>query len=192
MKKTVLTGAFIALMMSFLPIYASGQSSAGDKPGTVDAVVTTIQATVEAVDQENRKVTLKDPEGDVVTIDVDENVKNLAQVKVGDILTVDYIEAVTIQVLDKDAAVEAGATAGAAVGTAEPGQKPGAVVVDDITVVVTIEAIDKEQQLVTLKNAEGETKTVKARNPDNLEKVVVGDKVMISYTTALGISVTEK
>ncbi len=190
MKQSLLIGCFIAFVMSFSPVYVSGQNTVSDKPGIIEAVVTTIEATVESVDHENRKVTLKGPEGNRVTIDIEESVKNLSQVEVGDLLTVDYLEAVSIQVLTKDEA-DPGATAGAVVATAEPGQKPAGVLVEGSTVIVTIEAIDKDQQLVTLKNAEGESKTVKARNPDNLEKVMVGDRVMISYTTALGISVTE-
>jgi hypothetical protein len=42
---------------------------------------------------------------------------------------------------------------------------------------------------VTFKGPEGNSHTVKAQDPKNLEKVKVGDKVEITYTEALGISV---
>ena len=191
MKSKVLISCFITLAITFSAIGASGQDSAVDeKPALLEAVVTTLEAKVVMVDQENRKVTLKGPEGKTVTIDVDEDVKNLPQVEVGDLLTVKYIEAVTIQVLSPEDA-EVGLTAVADGKSAKLGEKPAGVVVEEVNLVVTIEAIDKEQQLVTLKGAEGNSKTVKARNPENLEKVKVGDKVMISYSRALGISVTE-
>ncbi len=191
MRQNILIGCFIAFTMSFLPVYATGENTTSDKPGILEAVITTIEATVESVDYESRKVTLKGPEGNLLTIEVEETVKNLPQVEVGDLLTVEYVEAVSIQILGKDEAVELGTTGVAVVASAEPGQKPAGVAVEGITIIATIEAIDKDQQLVTLKNADGESRTVKARNPDNLEKVAVGDKVMISYTTALGISVVE-
>lgn len=191
MKSNVLIGCFVALAITFSAICASGQDSAvEEKPGLLEAVVTTLEAKVEKVDQENRKVTLKGPEGKTVTIDVAEDVKNLPQVEVGDLVTVKYIEAVTMKVLSPEDA-EVGLTAVADEKSAKLGEKPAGVVVEEVTLVVTIEAIDKEQQLVTLKGAEGNTKTVKARNPENLEKVKVGDKVRIIYTRALGISVTE-
>ena len=191
MRQCLLIISFIAFVVSFSPVYASSQGSAEtDKPGVVEAIVTTLEATVVSVDYENRKVTLKGPEGKTLIIDVEERVKNLPQVEVGDLVTVEYIEAVSIQVF-AEGEVEPGAIAVAAVASAEPGQKPAGVQMEEITVVATVEAIDKDQQLVTLKSAEGESKTVKARNPNNLEKVKVGDKVMISYTTVLGISVTE-
>ena len=191
MKGNLLVIIFITFALSFSTVYASGEKSpANEKPGKMGAVVTTLEATVEAVDYETRKVTLKGPEGETVTIDVQERVKNLAQVEVGDRVTVEYIEAVSIQVLP-EGEVEPGVTTVEAVASAEPGEKPAGIEMEEITVIVTVEAIDKDQQLVTLKGAGGESKTVKAGNPDNLEKVKVGDKVMITYTTVLGISVTE-
>jgi len=33
---------------------------------------------------------------------------------------------------------------------------------------------------------------VKVRNPDNLDKVAVGDKVVITYTQAVAVDMTEK
>ena len=46
----------------------------------------------------------------------------------------------------------------------------------EVFVVTTIAAIDTETQMVTLMSASGETKTVKARDPENLKKVKVGHK----------------
>lgn len=191
-KRNVLVVSFLALVMSFSPVYASGtDSAAGEKPEIIEGIMTTVEATVEAVDQKTRKVTLKDSAGKSVTIEVGEEVKNLPQVEVGDLVTVEYLETVAIKVF-AEGEIEAGAAATAAVASAEAGQKPAGVVMEEVVVVTTIEAIDKEQDLVTLKSAEGKSKTVKVRNPENLEKVQVGDKVMITYTTAMAISVTEK
>jgi hypothetical protein len=191
MRRNLLVILLVTLIMSYTSAYASGQESVvNGKPGVIEAVVIKLQATVETIDHENRKVTLKGPEGKTVTIDVEERVENLSQVEVGDMVTVEYVEAVSIQVF-AEGEIEPGANAVAAEVSAELGQKPAGVEMEAITVVATIEAIDKAQQLVTLKGAAGNSKTVKARNPENLEKVNVGDKVMITYTTVLGISVTE-
>jgi hypothetical protein len=42
---------------------------------------------------------------------------------------------------------------------------------------------------VTLKWLNGNTETVKVQDPKNLEKVRVGDQVVITYTEAVAISV---
>lgn len=191
MRLNLLAILLVTFIMSSTAVYASGQESVvKGKPGIIEAVVMKLQATVEAIDQDTRKVTLKSPEGKTIIIDVEERVKNLSQVEVGDIVTVEYMEAVSIQVF-AEGEIESGVNAAAAEVSAELGQKPAGIEMEELTVVATIEAIDKAQQLVTLKGAAGNSKTVKARNPENLEKVNVGDKVMITYTTVLGISVTE-
>lgn len=166
-------------------------SQAQEKPGKVEFVELTLEAVVEAVDHDARKLTLKDADGNSVTIDVDEQVQNLPQVEVGDILEIQYIETVAMQVFAADQA-EPSTGAVVAGARAEAGDKPAGMAVAETSVVVTIEAIDKQTQAVTLKNSDGKTWTVKARDPENLEKVVVGDKVLIVHTQAIGISITEK
>ena len=57
---------------------------------------------------------------------------------------------------------------------------------------VVIEAIDKENETVTVKGPAGNSNTVKVRNPDNLDKVAIGDKVRVTYTEGLAVKVTEE
>ncbi len=52
----------------------------------------------------------------------------------------------------------------------------------------TITAIDKKAHTVTIKGPEGNTETVKAKDPKNLDLVKVGDLVEISYMQALAVS----
>ena len=192
MKLKLLMIGIVALVLSCASIVlATPSETQQTKPGSIDAVEMTILATVETVDHENRKVTLKDTEGNLVTIDVDNQVKNLPQVDIGDTVEVKYIEVVAIQVFAADQA-EPGTSVIAAAKGAETGEKPAVVAMKETTVVVTIEALDKEHETVTLKDSHGESKTVKVRNPANLDKVVIGDKVMITHTQAIGVSVTEK
>lgn len=191
MKVKFMIIAVIAFAMSVSPLYASEQKISAEKPKIEEAVKVTLEATVEAVDQETRMVTLKNSDGKSFTFKAGEEVKNLAQVEVGDLLTIDYIEAVSVEVFAPED-IASGAAAVATAGRAKPGEKPAGVVVQEVTMVTTIAAIDTETQMVTLMNASGETKTVKARNPENLKKVKVGDKVKITVTEALAINMTKK
>ena len=52
----------------------------------------------------------------------------------------------------------------------------------------TITAIDKKAHTVTIKGPEGNTETIKAKDPKNLDAVKVGDLVEIIYAQALAIS----
>ena len=162
-----------------------------EKPAMMEQVTSTMEATVTAINHETRQVTLLDSSGESVTFIAGEQVRNLAQVEVGDNLIMEYIEAIEIQVLAPDEA-ELGAGEISAATRAKPGEKPAGAAISETTLVVVIEAINKENETVTLKGPEGNSKTVKVRNPANLEKVAIGDKVMITYTESLAVVVTEK
>ena len=185
--KRVMTGLGIGCAVLAM---ATGLMAAEAKSGTTvkRAREVALTATVEAIDLPNRLVTLKGPKGDVETIVVDERVKNLPQVQVGDQVVVKYYEGLALRVLAPgEATPSAGATS--AVVTAQPGQKPAAAGKREVTATVTIEAIDQKAGTVTFKGPEGNSATVKAQDPKNLELVKVGDKVEITYTQALAISV---
>ena len=81
------------------------------------------------------------------------------------------------------------ATAASGVTTAKPGEMPARVSARQVTVTASVEAIDKITPAITLKGPEGDVVTVRVVDPKNLEKVKVGDKLAITYTEALAISV---
>ena len=151
----------------------------------------TLEATVESIDRKARKVTLKNKEGESKTFTLDEAAGKLDAVEAGDLLTIRYLAAVTIQVLGQDES-QPGKAGKAVVAQTKPREKPAALAVEETSVVVTIESIDLENERVTLKDKDGKVETVRPRNPENLKKVKVGDLVRITYTEAIGFSVTKK
>jgi len=66
---------------------------------------------------------------------------------------------------------------------------PGGMAAREVSVTATVTAIDKQKGTITLKGPEGKVNTVKVQDPANLDKVSVGDDLMITYTEALAISV---
>ena len=162
-----------------------------ERPSRSESITMTAEATVTAINHETRQVTLQNAAGESFTFIASNEVRNLAQVEVGDLLVVEYMESINIQVLEPGEA-ELGEAAAAAAARAEPGEKPGGAAIAEAVLVVEIVGINKENETVILRDAEGITKTVKVRNPANLEKVVIGDRVMITYTESLAIVVTEK
>ena len=61
-----------------------------------------------------------------------------------------------------------------------------------IRVTATILDLNREQEKATLKMADGSVATVKVQNPANLDKVKVGDTILIRYLEAVEISVKGK
>ncbi len=55
--------------------------------------------------------------------------------------------------------------------------------------IVTVMAIDPKVPSITIQKADGGKMSLKVENPKNIEGVKVGDKVQITYTQALAVSV---
>jgi hypothetical protein len=151
--------------------------------------LTTVTAKVEAVDLEKRLVTVRGPKGNVVEIEAGPEVRNLPQVKVGDMVVVKYQESIAFD-LKKEAGAPEAAAAGL-VARADEGAKPAAGGARVIVADVVIQAIDPKTMMVTVKGPKGNIYDVKARDPKRLETIKVGDQVRVTYTEALAVSVEE-
>jgi len=158
--------------------------------GTIAENTVTVTAKVTAVNQKTRMVTLKGADGKSVTFHVDDSVKNLPQVRKGDLVTATYYESLAYSVMRAGDATR-GVAVAQDLATAKPGERPGAIGAQAVTVTAKIKAIDKKNNTVTLKGPKGNLKTVKVKDPSNLDKVKVGDLVQITYTEALAIGVEE-
>jgi Cu/Ag efflux protein CusF len=182
--RSVRTAVSISLFSILSFSYAQAQETKGQ------AVVSseTVTATVVKVDQKTREVTIKTKDGKTHSFVAGDDVKNLAQVKKGDIITAVYTEAIAYEVKKHGST---GVTTSSAAATAKPGEKPGAAVAHQTTVTVLITAIDPKTPTVTFMGPRGNSETIKVRDPKNLNGVKVGDKVDITYTEALAIKVDE-
>lgn len=156
--------------------------------GTVGEGLVSATAKVKALDLKTRMVTLQRADGSLVKFRAGDNVRNLAQVKVGDDVTVAYYESLAYEV-KKPGEGAPGAVVAEDMQRAKLGAKPGAAGARVTTLTATITAIDKAAMTVTLRGPDGETTTVKARDPQKLDRVSVGDLVEITYTEAVAVSV---
>jgi hypothetical protein len=182
MRRIVALGIAIAL--------AACASSNEPKVSREESQVTSFKARVAAVDQQTRVVTLIGPDGGRTTFRADEAVKNLPQVKVGDEVVGTLVETLLIEVRKPspdDKATAASVTD--VVATAEPGQKPAGLFVRQVQALYTVESIDKAKGGGTLRDASGKSTFVKARDPAVLDRVKVGDTVVVTLTEGLKLEV---
>ncbi len=154
-----------------------------------EAVMSTVvvTATVTKIDQKTREVELRTEDGLLHTIIAGDEVKNLAQVEVGDVISATYVEALAYEV--KKGGNGEAARAGVAAAAAEPGARPAAAIAAQVAVTVTITAIDAEVPSVTFKRPDGSTRTIKVLHQEKLQGVNVGDSVEITYSEALALKV---
>jgi len=177
----------VLLCALVLSACATGQQPG---PSREEAAVTAFRARVDAIDHQTRVVTLVGEAGDKLTFRADEGVRNLGQVKVGDVLEGELVEKLLVEARaatdeEKDAPVSIAEAAA----RAEPGQKPAGLFVRELKAVFTIAEIDKAAGGGTLRDAEGELHFVKARDPRVLDRLKVGDTVVVTYTEALRLEV---
>ena len=59
-------------------------------------------------------------------------------------------------------------------------------------VVATVEGLDRPTRSVTLKGPRGKYITVRARELENLQKLRLGDTIVVTYAEALAISLEKK
>ena len=65
-----------------------------------------------------------------------------------------------------------------------------ATVARQMTATVTVEAVDLKAASVTIRKDDGSRSSFKVENKKHLEGLKAGDRVLITYTMALGVSVT--
>lgn len=147
----------------------------------------TVKATVAAIDHANRTVSLRGPEGNVVTLVVDDNVTRFDQLKVGDTVTAHYYESVAYQILKPGIPAPPDTVTDG--GGKFVGDKPGGVVVSKSVRTVTIEAIDLATPAVTVKASDGTVASYRVRHVEYLKDLKVGDQVTIRKTAGLMIAV---
>jgi len=189
MKKLVPTAVAVVLGIAFgAPALAQQPAAAPkviDAAAKMDAVKVT--AVVQAIDLKNRIVTLTGPAGNTFSVVVDESVKNLPQVKVGDQLVVRYFEALVIDFQKGDGIRSATVWEDAA--KAKPGAKPGMAAAGRVTMVTNIWAIDPAKGTVIVRGPLGHFAEVKLKDKAMLTGVKVGDQMKITYTEAVAIGI---
>jgi hypothetical protein len=149
----------------------------------------TRSATVTKIDMDKRLVTLDDGSGKSVIIKAGPEVKNLPQLKVGDVVNATYYESIAYEVHKPGTLSDTSTQAASGVASAPPGSKPGAIAADIVRITATIVSIDKSTPSVTLRTQDGELVAVKVLHPEKLDEVAVGDVAEIFLSQAVAITV---
>lgn len=156
--------------------------------------VVTMEATVTKVDQKTRDITLRGPKGKEIAVKAGPDVKNLAQLEVGDTVTLKYLRAAALEILPADSAPLGKQEQGDSM-TAGAGEKPGAVAGHSVSITAKLTAIDMKNHTVTLAGADGKPHVIEVKDPKlqaRMANLKVGELVRITYAEALGITVSAK
>jgi len=187
--KMLTIAAAVSLSLAALPLAAQTTGAVvGSAPGMAGAAQTVkVTATITAIDKATRDVTLKGPEGNLATVTAGPEVKNFDNLKVGDQVDMQYIEALTLE-LKKGGGLVVGRTEKADAVGAKKGETPGGAVGRQVTIVADVVATDPAKQTITLKGPQ-RTVTMRVPDPEQFKRIAKGDQVEAKYTQAIAVAV---
>jgi hypothetical protein len=199
-----LIGAMTALLIGAgiviaAPLAAEAQSPP-QSPPTATGVVAVgpgqavaaqqVEATAKviAVESDTRMVTLKRSDGKIVVITCGDEVRNFAQIKVGDTVRTTYTMALSLE-LKKGAVSKGPVTEEQAMARAPQGAQPAGAVARKVTAMADVIAVDRTKHIVTVKGPLGNQVELDVEDPAQLENINKGDHVLVTYVEAIAVSV---
>jgi len=141
------------------------------------------------IDATTRAITLKNQDGES-TIIAGPEVKNFAEIKVGDRFDVVYELAVAVELVKVKNPGATSEQVTTTTATAPQGDKPGMITTNTVTATANVEAIDTAKNTVSLKGPQGNIFKVKVKNADLLKDIAVNDQVKVVYTEAIAAVVS--
>ncbi len=181
-----------ALVAATLAVPALGQTTGViSAPGMAAAArVETASATVTAIDLATREVTLRRANGTTFTVVAGPDARNLPQLRVGDTVTIDFYDALTLELKKGGTGAPASRSDALAGSRAELGQRPGGIATRERVIVADVIAVDPTRQTVSLRGVGGKVLDLPVKDPEQFRRIAVGDQVQATYVEAVALSIT--
>ncbi len=187
--KTKLTLSLIVLCLLAVP--ALTLSNAVYAQGVEMANTRVVVATVVALDPATRDMTLRGPDGGIVTIRIPPTDPHFDQIEVNDNVKVEYRESVALYI--GQPGEKPATTAETVTATSPKGTQPKAVVAGVVEVSAKVLAVDKQQRLLTLELPDGRQVTTRVdESLPGFENVNVGDTVHARLTEAVALTLEKQ
>jgi hypothetical protein len=176
---TVLSATSFVAMAADIPLSATIEA---------DQVTTKVLA----VDAANHQVVLEGAEGRQVHVQLSDKAKNLANLKVGDLVKVEVQRSVAAYLdTDVDKGLPGTVERSGELRKAPGSENPGGEAYRQIQVQLKITKIDLKNNQVTLQNPQGQSKTLDVKKPEiqaKLKDLKVGQSVVVTYTDVLKVT----
>lgn len=179
-----------AIAMGGLALALLGCAAMSPPRTTTTSTLTTAEATVVSVDEASRRVVLAGTDGSSLEVTAGPEVRNLAQLRAGDTVRMDFFQATTVGMADP---ADAGGVAKTVIaGRAPEGDKPGGMAASNTSLVVTVVSYDRNNRIVTFRTPSGATR--QAVVPPELrgfaERRGPGSRVLVSLTEAVAVTIS--
>ena len=176
---TVLSATSFVAMAADIPLSATIEA---------DQVTTKVLS----VDAANHQVVLEGAEGRQVHVQLSDKAKNLANLKVGDLVKLEVQRSVAAYLdTDVDKGLPGTVERSGELRKAPGSENPGGEAYRQIQVQLKITKIDLKNNQVTLENPQGQSKTLDVKKPEiqaKLKDLKVGQSVVVTYTDVLKVT----
>lgn len=148
-----------------------------------------IQGRITVLDPQQQRAVITGPKGNAIEVFWGDNVRNAAQMAVGDTVSLRYQQALLLSLNKVDGQGPATREVLEQSARSQAGDKPGAVKVRTVRLRANIVAMDAARGTLVLQGVEN-TIELGVERPELLAKVKVGDRVEATYRDALAVEVT--
>lgn len=152
----------------------------------IESGLTTIAGVVRAIDHTSRVLTISKSDGTFVSIDAPAKAERFDEVNIGDRIRVTYYDVISARVKPAD---EPAVDTSSSALTPSVGGGLGGTSANQRTMTVTIVALDRENRAVTFTGPGNFRRSRWVRDSTNLEEFNVGDRIDVTWTTAVVIAV---
>jgi hypothetical protein len=159
------------------------------EPGAGKAVQTVrTTASVVGIIPDTRTVSLKRADGKIVEIRAGEEVRNFDMIKIGDTVTAEYTQALSLE-LKKGGGGLRERNEVTAMTRAPVGAQPSGTVERTVSVLADVVKVDSKARQITLRDPNGKLVDLAVHDADQLNRVKQGDQVQALYREAIAIAV---
>lgn len=166
------------------------QRAAGEPASFLAEELDEVAAAVVAIDSAKRLISLETDDGREFTVEAGQDVRNFAQIEVGDEVNVQYYQALAAEVTKAEASSEEDAVL--LESRAAEGDKPAGASGTLYTAIVTIDSVDAATSTVSFTGPEGkqrETTVERDEAREFVSQLKPGDRVRLTYGEAFAIAV---
>ena len=154
-----------------------------------ESEIRSYSGTITDIDHAGREMTLRSAQGQSETFSVSKEVRRFDEAKVGDKVNLTYHIGFNAEVRKPTAEEQQNPLVVLeATGRAGAGEAPAGSSARQIRAVVTIEALNRVDQTITVKGPRGNVYTARVANPSRLDDVHIGDTIVMTFTEALAVS----
>jgi len=187
----------IAAALAFsMPLLAEAQNApqggvvAATAPGQATvAEAVELQGKIKSIDKKNRSVVVVGAQGKEVVITVGEEARNFKQLRVGDLVTLTYLQALALELKKVENKPIGERVESQQLTRAKPGEKPAGAIERSVRVTAEVVAVDPKARTITLRGPK-RTVDLAIEDPAQLKEIKVGNHVEALYIEAIGLEVT--